>query len=628
MTLRRQHHIGAVDEPSTSKETSDDCDTEGDEHYISYIMHLMVERRLMRNSIEKRHRQGATTSSARWRSSVALESPLAELDQRVMDDMSREETCGSPRRASTSRQAEEVPGSPARLSPIEVTVDTEAAPSAAPSAPSNSLLSANADSGLDQAAKHEAMTLRRVEELRRSGLWSAQRLPLCVEPPRNKTHWDYVLEEMKWMATDFRMERQFKRNVARKIAFAIQKQRKDLEMEKERAQMRSIKEGKRICASIAKMIRDFWQSVDKVVEHRAQEILEAKKRKALDAHMAFIVGEADKLSSIVQEGLTQDRASKTPSVTSDGNDDADFCGSESESDDEMTIEREEAAMQEQGRDDVQEEVSALNKEADQDIDDLLASLPPEYLASLGVQLPSNSAGRSGSPADSEGEVETSAVKERGRDTKADKVRTRDAEEIEEGSKAKRPKIEEASDEDSGSGRKSDDRPSSSVEAGKVEEDDMSVDEGPNRTQTNAVDLEGTSDGRGMLESVDYAKLNSVSSDERQKELANIAEAALKFQPKGYTLETTQVKTTVPFLIRGTLREYQMVGLDWLVTLYEKNLNGILADEMGLGKTIQTIALLAHLACCESIWGPHLIIVPTSVILNWEMELKQWGARSA
>ncbi|EYC34805.1 hypothetical protein Y032_1403g3866, partial [Ancylostoma ceylanicum] len=62
---------------------------------------------------------------------------------------------------------------------------------------------------------------------------------------------------------------------------------------------------------------------------------------------------------------------------------------------------------------------------------------------------------------------------------------------------------------------------------------------------------------------------------------------------------------------------------WLVTLYEKNLNGILADEMGLGKTIQTISLLAHLACCESIWGPHLIVVPTSVILNWEMELKKW-----
>jgi len=45
------------------------------------------------------------------------------------------------------------------------------------------------------------------------------------------------------------------------------------------------------------------------------------------------------------------------------------------------------------------------------------------------------------------------------------------------------------------------------------------------------------------------------------------------------------------------------------------MNGILADEMGLGKTIQTIAVLAHLACTKGIWGPHLIIVPTSIILN-------------
>jgi len=45
--------------------------------------------------------------------------------------------------------------------------------------------------------------------------------------------------------------------------------------------------------------------------------------------------------------------------------------------------------------------------------------------------------------------------------------------------------------------------------------------------------------------------------------------------------------------------------------------------MGLGKTIQTIALLAHLACNKGMWGPHLIVVPTSVMLNWEMELKKW-----
>ncbi|CAK7204764.1 swr1 complex component [Sporothrix eucalyptigena] len=83
------------------------------------------------------------------------------------------------------------------------------------------------------------------------------------------------------------------------------------------------------------------------------------------------------------------------------------------------------------------------------------------------------------------------------------------------------------------------------------------------------------------------------------------------------------KTEIPFLLRGNLREYQHFGLDWLAGLYANRTNGILADEMGLGKTIQTIALLAHLACHHEVWGPHLVIVPTSVILNWEMEFKKW-----
>ena len=56
---------------------------------------------------------------------------------------------------------------------------------------------------------------------------------------------------------------------------------------------------------------------------------------------------------------------------------------------------------------------------------------------------------------------------------------------------------------------------------------------------------------------------------------------------------------MPFLLKHKLREYQHVGLDWLAIMHDKRLNGILADEMGLGKTIQTIALLAHLACTKS-----------------------------
>ena len=79
----------------------------------------------------------------------------------------------------------------------------------------------------------------------------------------------------------------------------------------------------------------------------------------------------------------------------------------------------------------------------------------------------------------------------------------------------------------------------------------------------------------------------------------------------------------PFLLKHSLREYQETGLKWLASCYENSMNGILADEMGLGKTIQTISLLAYLACNRGSWGPHLIIVPTSVILNWEVEFKKW-----
>lgn len=81
---------------------------------------------------------------------------------------------------------------------------------------------------------------------------------------------------------------------------------------------------------------------------------------------------------------------------------------------------------------------------------------------------------------------------------------------------------------------------------------------------------------------------------------------------------------LPPLLRGTLRPYQKQGLNWLASLYNNGTNGILADEMGLGKTIQTISLLAYLASEHHIWGPHLIVVPTSVMLNWEVEFKKFA----
>lgn len=64
-------------------------------------------------------------------------------------------------------------------------------------------------------------------------------------------------------------------------------------------------------------------------------------------------------------------------------------------------------------------------------------------------------------------------------------------------------------------------------------------------------------------------------------LNNVAALAQSIQPKGNTLSSTSVVTPIPFLLKHTLREYQHIGLDWLVTMHDRKLNGILADEVGI-----------------------------------------------
>lgn len=54
---------------------------------------------------------------------------------------------------------------------------------------------------------------------------------------------------------------------------------------------------------------------------------------------------------------------------------------------------------------------------------------------------------------------------------------------------------------------------------------------------------------------------------------NVAALAQSIQPKGNTLSSTSVVTPVPFLLKHSLREYQHIGLDWLVTMSERKLNG-------------------------------------------------------
>lgn len=88
--------------------------------------------------------------------------------------------------------------------------------------------------------------------------------------------------------------------------------------------------------------------------------------------------------------------------------------------------------------------------------------------------------------------------------------------------------------------------------------------------------------------------------------------------------TERVDKQSALMVNGVLKQYQIKGLEWLVSLYNNNLNGILADEMGLGKTIQTIALITYLMEHKRINGPFLIIVPLSTLSNWAYEFDKWA----
>ncbi len=110
---------------------------------------------------------------------------------------------------------------------------------------------------------------------------------------------------------------------------------------------------------------------------------------------------------------------------------------------------------------------------------------------------------------------------------------------------------------------------------------------------------------------------------------------------------------VPQGLNAQLRPYQQKGFSWLVYLYENNFGGCLADDMGLGKTLQTITLLQYIASIQNSetskkstndlgqfflfeednidvrdekYPPSLLVVPTSLLHNWQNEIKRFAPK--
>ena len=111
-----------------------------------------------------------------------------------------------------------------------------------------------------------------------------------------------------------------------------------------------------------------------------------------------------------------------------------------------------------------------------------------------------------------------------------------------------------------------------------------------------------------------------------EETGSLAEEALRTDLEekkrrwaGFDAEKTR---PVPAAVQAKLRDYQVAGFRWMCLLDEMGWGGVLADDMGLGKTLQTLSFLQHVVERHP-EETHLVVCPTSLLYNWEGELKKF-----
>lgn len=223
----------------------------------------------------------------------------------------------------------------------------------------------NSQDKLAEQVKLENQIHQRIAELRKEGLWSLRRLPKLQEAPRPKSHWDYLLEEMQWMATDFAQERKWKMATAKKMVRTVARYHEEKKLNEERAKREEQNKLRRIAASIAREIEYFWSNIEQVVEIKLQIEFQEKRKKALNLKKISRKGKDAKPSEDlfpIKEGEMGSSSSGRKRKASTSLTD------EEVEDEEETIEEQEAK---EGNINHQTELSNLVKEAELPLDDLL-----------------------------------------------------------------------------------------------------------------------------------------------------------------------------------------------------------------------------------------------------------------
>lgn len=464
-----------------------------------------------------------------------------------------------------------------------------------------------------ERSKQDAEWLEKISLLQKEGKLSSKRMEPIAEPPRDKTHWDYLLKEMAFTAEDWKRERLWHLEQSKKFAkaaekFHIEKARTAVRLQRERE--KAIRDKARW---IARQVNGFWHDIEQLIVFKHRSSLDKHKKIAMDKNLDFFVKQTEQYSASLAVDLqgSTNAANAAPSAPPSSSATPGPSEAEKKPDSEVAstaaASTADSAMQVDDGKDLEladdEDFEVAEEDDDEGTIDAVEAAEADEETAQHVRDAGHADEAAMLAAESEMPIDEIMAR----------YGTADDDDDEEGATMdvddeERParKSSRRTGEEDGSGSDDDENSSDVSDDDEVDEEERAKFGADFFARVAARDPEATEQQH--------------QSDKERLQAA--ADEAQTIQPTGFTLATSSVKTAVPFLLQGTLREYQHIGLDWMVTMYEKRLNGILADEMGLGKTIMTISLLAHLACTGH-WGPHLIVVPTSVLLNWEMELKRW-----
>lgn len=123
---------------------------------------------------------------------------------------------------------------------------------------------------------------------------------------------------------------------------------------------------------------------------------------------------------------------------------------------------------------------------------------------------------------------------------------------------------------------------------------------------------------------DHTGIDDGSSTAANDPTAGLHFASFERGPGSAVIKQKDFLTTQPAIVNPNmkLKDYQLMGISWLLLLNSHNISCILADEMGLGKTAQIISFLGALKERGNN-GPHLVVVPSSTGENWLRECKKW-----